>query len=432
MADLHARFGPVVRIAPNELDFTDPRAWSDIYARRSKEVLELPQNLDFYDVTGGETLSFLTYEREQHDAVRKVLSNGFSERAMRAQERDISGCVDLLIQKLSAWCNENEGQAVNMRDWIAFTTFDVLGLLTFGSDFGCLRGSEYHPWIKLIIGSVKDMAMAHILKGLGILKLAMIILEPLGVGSHARRTHMELTETKTRQRITMGKGRRDLLESLIQSGMSFDELKQNSGLLVIAGSETTATLLTGAVYFLTSRPDVLEKLKREVRDRFATEDDITLTSVNSLSYMLAVLNECARCYPPTPISSPRTVPQGGRQIAGSFVPQGAVVGVSQWAMYHDPTLFTNPHIFAPDRFTGESPGLFGEDRLDAIKPFLTGPRSCLGQNLAHAEMRLILARLVWRFDMVLSSDSSKWMDKQRSYLLWEKPELNIALAHAKR
>jgi cytochrome P450 len=264
------------------------------------------------------------------------------------------------------------------------------------------------------------------------LKVALFILEPLGVGSNSRKTHMELTEMRTRQRIRIGKGRDDLLESLIQSGMSFDELKQNSGLLVIAGSETTATLLTGAVYLLTSHPDILEKLRREVHGRFATEDDITLTSVNSLPYMLAVLNECARCYPPAPISSPRTVPQGGRQIAGSFVPRGAVVGVSQWAMYHDPTLFKNPHAFAPDRFTGKFPGLFGEDRLDAIKPFLTGPRSCLGQNLAHAEMRLILARLVWRFDMVLSSDSLKWMDKQRSYLLWEKPELNVVLAHAKR
>jgi cytochrome P450 len=100
----------------------------------------------------------------------------------------------------------------------------------------------------------------------------------------------------------------------------FDLLCQNAGLMVIAGSETTATLLSGATYFLTTHPVVLKKLTEEVRSRFRDESEITLSSVNSLNYMLACLNESLRCYPPVPINAPRVVLPGGAVIAGHAVP----------------------------------------------------------------------------------------------------------------
>jgi cytochrome P450 len=112
-----------------------------------------------------------------------------------------------------------------------------------------------------------------------------------------------------------------LIKRLTRSqGLSFETLQANAGLLVIAGSETTATLLCGAVFLLASNPEPLAKVASEVRSRFSDESEITLTSVNSLSYMLACLNEAFRLYPPVAITAPRVTPEGGAIIAGRAVP----------------------------------------------------------------------------------------------------------------
>lgn len=95
----------------------------------------------------------------------------------------------------------------------------------------------------------------------------------------------------------------------------------NAAVLVLAGSETTATLLCGAVYLLGLHPDILAKVVHEVRTSFKMEDEIDLISVNALSYMLACLNETFRMYPPAPAGLPRVVPKGGCNVAGHWIPQ---------------------------------------------------------------------------------------------------------------
>jgi hypothetical protein len=95
----------------------------------------------------------------------------------------------------------------------------------------------------------------------------------------------------------------------------------NASTLIVAGSETTATLLSGAIYLLLANPDKLAKLVKEVRSTFKSDEEITLTSVQSLTYMLACLNESLRCYPPVASGLPRVVPKGGNVVAGQFIPE---------------------------------------------------------------------------------------------------------------
>lgn len=92
--------------------------------------------------------------------------------------------------------------------------------------------------------------------------------------------------------------------------------------MLLAGSETTATTLSGATYLLLSRPEVLARLTEEVRSSFKSFDDITITSVNKLPYLQAVLNETLRFYPPLSSGMVRVVPSGGAEIAGHDVPGG--------------------------------------------------------------------------------------------------------------
>ena len=126
----------------------------------------------------------------------------------------------------------------------------------------------------------------------------MYLLSMLGVGNQARQMHLELSKTKTKERVEMGTGREDPLDGVISSGMVFTQLKENAALLVIAGSETTATLLTGAIFLLTTQSDVLRKLALEVRGRFKDETDITLTSINGFSYIKGI-RFCTREYKAT-------------------------------------------------------------------------------------------------------------------------------------
>ena len=102
--------------------------------------------------------------------------------------------------------------------------------------------------------------------------------------------------------------------------MSREELMNTSELLIIAGSETTATLLSGLTYCLLQTPQVYAKVQEEVRSAFQSADEITLTSTGQLPYLQACIEEALRMYPPVPIALPRRTKPEGDMIGGIFVP----------------------------------------------------------------------------------------------------------------
>jgi cytochrome P450 len=102
--------------------------------------------------------------------------------------------------------------------------------------------------------------------------------------------------------------------------MSTAEIEGNSSLFIVAGSETTATLLSGATYYLLKNPNVLEKLKAEVRGHFKSEEEINVVNSGQLPYLFAVLEESLRMYPPVPTRLPRVTGPEGHTIDGHYVP----------------------------------------------------------------------------------------------------------------
>ncbi|OTA54162.1 cytochrome P450 [Hypoxylon sp. EC38] len=421
--ELHDKYGPVVRIAPDELSFIESQAWKDIYGHHgSYEMVKDPK---FYRLLGNHIPdSILSADRERHSMIRRQLAHGFSERSMREQEPIIGEYVDLLMRRLGEHCKD--GQAVlDMRNWLNFTTFDVIGNLGFGSDFGCLEKSYYHPWVGTIMDELREAAYMRVILQF-IPPIFLHLLNEAGV-MRGRKQHMEYTKQTVRKRMVLETERPDFLEGLLKKKEQLveGELEMNASILIVAGSETTATLLSGAIFLLGTHPDILEKLTHEVRSAFTSEDQITLTSVNSLSYMLACLNESFRHYPPVALGLPRVVPKGGAKIAGHWVPQDARVGVWQLAANYSERNFTKPLEFHPERFLGDKE--FAQDDLSAMQPFSVGPRNCIGRNLAYAEMRLILARILYRFDIELAPGARDWIKTQKFYTLWDKPELPVYL-----
>ena len=102
-----------------------------------------------------------------------------------------------------------------------------------------------------------------------------------------------------------------------------------------AGSETTATTLSGVTYLLLKHPDTLERATKEVRSAFSSPDEISIASVANLEYMLAALNEALRMYPPVTSNLVRVVPSGGQSIAGKFVPADVSLHVFQQGAFLD-------------------------------------------------------------------------------------------------
>lgn len=104
--------------------------------------------------------------------------------------------------------------------------------------------------------------------------------------------------------------------------MTFEELASNAQVLILAGSETTATVLTATTYFLASNPETLKKVVNEVRSGFDSENEIDMHSVNKLTYMLACLNEGMRIFPPVINGTMRQIRPEGDDIIGHYIPGG--------------------------------------------------------------------------------------------------------------
>ncbi|OCK74493.1 cytochrome P450 [Lepidopterella palustris CBS 459.81] len=424
MLELHQKYGDVVRITPNQLSFGYPEAWDEIMGHRKRDQDENGKDPDFWD--DQDKLTLVGSNRERHRRLRKILSHGFSAQAMVAQQATFQRYASLLIERLKA--ASDGGQAVEMTQWYNWTTFDIAGDLIFGEPFGCLDNLDHHPWVKLIFEHIRGIAISTAVIRFPFGRRLIKAITPRSVARDIK-THNEFTKAQVDKRFALQDARPDLMESIIKARAeeqaSDGEVLANAHNLIVGGSETTATTLAGTTYLLATNRSVLAKLHEEIKTTFRTEDEIDLISVHRLEYMLAVFDEALRIYPPVPSAIPRKAPPNGTTIGGRYVPPNTILGIWQWPMFHNPKFFRNPESFVPERWLGDP--RFDGDRKKVFQPFSVGPRDCIGKNLAYAEMRLILAKMVWNFDIELDPRSENWLEKNMLYFLWEKPELYVRL-----
>ncbi|KAF4459920.1 cytochrome P450 [Fusarium albosuccineum] len=425
MLEIHQKYGETVCIGPNQLSFLNPDAWKQIMGHRKPSE---PENTKVPNFFRGGNNTILGADRESHSQQRRLLSHGFSAQAMMEQQPTTKGYVDLLIKKL----HENGGggsKSVDAVAWLNFTTFDLIGDLSVGEPFGSLRNGNYHPWVALIFGSIQAGAYSFAFSQFPLLSALMRMFVPREIKQKAK-DHDGLTRHLVDKRLAMDNDRLDFLSAITKSRgsatLSKEQIYGNAGILIIAGSETTATALSGQLYYLCQTPAVMQKLEQEVRNYFKSEEEIDLLSVQKLSYMGACLEEGLRLYPPVPMGVPR-ITTDDTILFGQHVPRGTTLEIWQWPMYHKPEYFKDADKFIPERWLGDS--RFATDRLETVQPFSFGPRNCIGKNLAYAEMRLILSRLIWNFDITLAEESKEWVDEcfRNVYTLYDKPGLRLYL-----
>ncbi|KAJ3956530.1 hypothetical protein N0V92_006902 [Colletotrichum tropicale] len=341
--ELHKRYGDIVRVGPNELAFAHSDVWKDVCGHLKRDQEENGKDPKY----GNEDLdkSLISASRERHGPLRRLLSHGFSARAMAEQQPLINTYIDLFMERLREH-GENGSRPIDASKWFEWTTFDIIGDLAFGESFGCLRTSASHPWVESFFDSMKIIPAIQAISDLPFFSilapLYFMLFIPKNVATQ-RRTSQQFAEESLKKRLSLGTDRPDFVQAMLKGGkehvsiypglrctffpltsstqtLTPIELRDNSVLLTTAGSETTATTLAATTYFLATHPEALQKLNDEVRSAFKSEDEIDVNSVQNLPYMLAVLKEAMRVHPAVAISLPRSTPRSGAQVAGEHIP----------------------------------------------------------------------------------------------------------------
>ncbi|KAG8163263.1 hypothetical protein KVR01_006560 [Diaporthe batatas] len=421
LQELHEKYGDVIRIAPNELSYASLQAYRDIYGHKTTGKERFLKS-DTYD--NDEPRISSVRDPVVHAEQRKALSHAFSARALRDQEDVVHGYVDLFIKQLG---NFGAGglKPINVTDAYNWLTFDIIGDLSFGEPFGALETGSNH-WVKLVMDSL-------VIEGVDSAIKKRPWLKPVISLSLGRKTMQEwqnhsaaylmLSREKAQKRIEMGDSlkRVDFFGHLIKKKeISQNYLMGNAQVLLAAGSETTATSLAGTTWYLLQNQDCLRKLTDEIRGTFKSMDEITGDATARCEYLHGVIEEGLRLFPPVAHGLPRVCP--GAMIDGQYVPAGCIVACENYPLARDPRYWVNPDLFQPERWIGEG---FGDDKR-AFQPFSSGPRACIGINLAYVELRITLAKMIFAYDMELvSREIEDWNHACLSFGLWRKPDLLV-------
>ncbi|KAI0005259.1 cytochrome P450 [Xylariaceae sp. FL0662B] len=417
MQKLHQKYGDVVRIGPNELSFCTVQSYQDIYGYPSKGKQKF-EKTDFYDsgVTEPHTAAEDVAIVSQH---KKPLAGALSAKAVRDLEDVVQHFIDLFIGQLGKW-GDGGRKPVNVTAAYNWLTFDIIGELAFSESFHALTESSSRVWPAILLDGEFYALLHSIKRRLPYMRLVLPFLLPKGTADKHRGLR-KLTREKVAKRMELGRtvGREDFFAQMVRNGVGDEgELIIQGGALIFAGSETAATALAATTWYLLKNQNCLSKLRAEVRSAFTFKDEITGTAVARLPYLHGVVEEGMRMFPPVVIGLPRTSP--GATIDNHYVPANITISSDTYNMSRDSRYWTRPAEFLPERWIGNP---FDDDRR-ASQPFSTGPGACLGINLAYLEMKLILAKIMFTYDLeMVDSGIRDWNRECEVVLLWKKPDL---------
>ncbi|OJK02337.1 hypothetical protein ASPACDRAFT_1886661 [Aspergillus aculeatus ATCC 16872] len=447
--ELHEQYGPYFRMAPDEISFASEEAWHDIYTWRPGHKRAIRDPI-FMKAPDGIADNIITTSNVKfHARVRGLMSHSFTENALREQAPLVQGHADVFIDQLRRLATKEAGGGeacglVNLTNWLNFFTMDVIGDLAFGEPFGCLAKGEYHDWVRTLFFFLKGMTIAAAPRYWPWLEFVLEKLLP-GHIMDGQKRHQQYAFDCINRRLDAQTDRPDFMTPFMKrnpnfESMSRDEILSSFTFIIVGGSETTATSMTGIFNHLCkpANKPILDRLTREIREAYETEQQITLEKINAvqLPYLDAVIQEGLRMANPVPAGLPRMVPPGGDEYAGVDLPAGTRIGVRTFSVNRSTKYFCNPGTFVPERWLSESegrPAEYAHDRLSASKPFSVGFHVCLGRPLAWLEMRLILTRTLWAFDLREEPSKAVWFDdfptmmmvEKQPLMLWIKPRVDL-------
>jgi cytochrome P450 len=256
-----------------------------------------------------------------HSRSRKIFTRAFSDRALIAQTELFTKHADKLVLRLR---DESRCDLVRMFN---FTSFDIMGDFAFSEPLHMLDHGEYDPWVRIIFQNIKRGVILNLVYNYypRVAKVLHLLLH--STIARLQNNHLQYVAGRVTKRIErQAPADSDLWHLALklekgQQGLSREEMDSNASLFMIAGTETTATLLSGLTYLLLTHPPEMEKLVTDIREAFTNTEDINLNTLAGLPFLNACIKEAMRLYPPVPVGLPHRTSEGTRSsICGFDVP----------------------------------------------------------------------------------------------------------------
>lgn len=345
----------------------------------------------------------------EHLHRRRPWNRAFNINAVKEFQPVIGNRVQGLVEALTL----RSGEVVDLTQWISYFTYDFMGDIMFGG------------WTEMVRdGGDKDGLWAIIRKGLNVGAvyehipwLSWYTKHIPGAGEDLKQMR-NMAMARAGKRYESGSTSRDLFYYLSNEDGAEKESRPRAYVIadallaVVAGSDTTALVLTCLFFSLMRNPEVYARLQAEV-DKFYPpgENALDPRHQKDMPYLEAVINETLRMYPAVPGGSGRATQGEGRVIGPYYIPPKTKLRLHFWSLHRDPRNFSHPDTFWPERWLAAE-GAIGPDgavkdlvfegkplthNLMAFIPFSTGPSNCVGKNLAMQEMRTFICCFVQRF-----------------------------------
>ncbi|KAK9678336.1 hypothetical protein RND81_11G204700 [Saponaria officinalis] len=376
---------------------------------------------------------------------RRVIAPGFHALYLEAMVKVFTDCAErttFKIEKLLEDEHAKENIELDLEAEFSSLALDIIGLGVFNYDFGSVtkespvikavygtlfeaehRSTFYIPYWKLPFASWIVPRQRKFRKDLEVINDCLD-----GLIKNAKETRQETDVEKLQQRDYANLKDASLLRFFVDMrGVDVDDrqLRDDLMTMLIAGHETTAAVLTWAVFLLSQNPSKMKKAQDEI-DAVLGNGRVTYDSLKKLEYVRLIVVESLRLYPQPPLLIRRSLksdrlPGGYKgEIDGYQIPAGTDIFVSVYNLHRSPYFWDKPHEFEPERFLvqriseeiegwsgydpSRSPGaLYPNEIISdfAFLPFGGGPRKCVGDQFALMESTIALAMLLQKFDVQL-------------------------------
>ncbi|KAL3420507.1 cytochrome p450 [Phlyctema vagabunda] len=395
----HEKYGPYVRYTPERLLINTAGALKEAQDKH-RNVTKAREYLGMVHRTPS---TFTLLDKKEHAKKRRILSQGFSDSAVRAFEQSILDhvekfCATMAPSPSHASSGQGWSQPVNISTWCSYLFFDMITDLVFGTSYNMLGAATYRYVIDAIKASNQRVSVIIQAPGITFRRLDKKLF-PRAI--LARNQFLHFMKKVVTDRMAAKVDSKNVFANLAvardpetNQGFTMLELGAESISLLVAGSDTTSTFVSGLFFYLSRHRDVYERAVSEVRAAFADASEVRLgPKLNSCRYLRACLDETLRLSPPVGAALFREALQGGAVVDGLYIPEGMRVGTSIYAIHHNPIYFPEPFAFRPERWLNRTSPV-----IEAYAPFSLGARGCVGKGLALMEAMLMMATVLYKFD----------------------------------
>ncbi|KAL4876358.1 cytochrome P450 [Aspergillus karnatakaensis] len=423
---MHKVYGPIVRINPREVHIQDPTYYEEIYAPSSRKRSKDPHLMAKFNLPGS---GFSTIDSETHRQRRAPVERFFSKRVIENNESLIYKSIDKLLFYINK-AHEND-TVISLDAGFAALTSDIIYEYVYGFNPGSLDKEGFNGAVRDGINSL--MRMSHLLYFFPVFNTIMDMV-PLGwlerlnpsvfaLADQKRDLYERGVQALNDAHLDHGKGTAEKRDNLINALAAPDipahlkspERLMNEGFaLIIGGTETTARTLSVGAWHLFADEGIRRKLRAELLGVMpGVESRPTWNQLERLPYLTGVVNESLRLSTGIGNRSARVAPTETLTYKGIVIPPGTPVSSIHYPILMDPEIFPNPESFDPERWIRASAQGVRLDRY--LVNFGKGSRICVGLNLAYAELFLVLALLVRRFDLELHESPKDRLEFARDF-----------------